>query len=161
MMDSKATERRGHCGDRLARLLNLRLRDALNLELAAKQAHSLVKGPNFIALHGLFDEIYVNADAHAADLVTEIRNLGCEPAGQAARPALRQRLVPYSEDASSGHNEVTGLVERLRILHRRLRTTATKAARLRRPGAARVCAEMLHDVDKFRHLLESQLRLRH
>ena len=139
----------------------MRLKDALGLEVAAKQAHSLVRGPNFIALHGLFDEIYVNADAHAADLVTEIRNLGCEPAGQAAMLALRQRLVPYSEDASSGHKEVADLVKRLRTLHRRFRSTATKASRLRVPGAARVCAEMLQDVDKFRHLLESQLRLRH
>jgi DNA-binding ferritin-like protein len=76
-------------------------------------------------------------------------------------PTSRQRLSPYSEDSSSGHTEVAGLVERLRTLHRRLRSTATKASRLQRPGAARACADMLHDVDKFRHLLESQLRLRH
>jgi starvation-inducible DNA-binding protein len=157
---TKTEVARGHCGDRLARLLNLRLKDALDLELAAKQAHSQVKGPNFIALHGLFDEIYVNADAHAADLVAEIRRLGCEPAGQTSMP-VRQRFVPYSEDASGGHKEVVGLVERLRILHRRLRSTATKASRLREPDAARACAEMLHDVDKFRHLLESQLRPQH
>ena len=160
-MVSKPGERRGHCGDRLARLLNLRLKDALNLEIAAKQAHSLVKGPNFVALHGLFDEIYVNADAHAAELVTEIRKLGCEPAAPAGVSAHRQRLVPYSEGASSGHTEVAGLVERLRALHRRLRSTATKASRLQEPGAARACAGMLHDVDKFRHLLESQLQNRH
>ena len=157
----KSSERRGHCGDRLARLLNLRLEDALNLEAAAKQAHLLVKGPNFIALHGLFDEIYVNADAHAAELVAEIRSLGCEPARQPALRISRQKLAPYSEDASSGHQEVAGLVQRLRTLHRRLRSTATQAERLRRPGAARACADMLHDVDKFRHLLETQLRLPH
>jgi starvation-inducible DNA-binding protein len=157
---SKPDERSGHCGDRLARLLNLRLKDALNLEWAAKQAHSLVKGPNFIALHGLFDEIYVNADAHAADLVAVIRSLGCEPAGQAAMP-MRRKVAPYSDEASSGHTEVAGLVDRLRTLHRRLRSTATKASRLHEPEAAQACADMLHDVDKFRHLLESQLRLRH
>lgn len=160
MKASKAEVRRGHCGDRLARLLNLRLKDALNLERAAKQAHTLVKGPNFIALHGLFDEIYVNADVHAADLVAEIRSLGCEPAGQATLP-LRQKLAPYSEEASTGHGELAQLVQRLRTLHRRFRSTATEASRLHEPGAARVCAEMLHDVDKFRHLLESQLRHRH
>jgi DNA-binding ferritin-like protein len=77
--------------------------------LAAKQAHSLVKGPNFIALHGLFDEIYVNADAHAAELV-----------------------------------------DRLRTLHRRFRSTATKSSRMHDAGAARACADMLRDVDKFR-----------
>ena len=74
---------------------------------------------------------------------------------------MRQRLAPYSEQASTGHTEVAGLVQRLRTLHRRFRSTATKASRLHEPGAARVCAEMLHDVDKFRHLLENQLRHRH
>ena len=38
-------------------LLNARLADAIDLQSQAKQAHWNVKGPNFIALHELFDEI--------------------------------------------------------------------------------------------------------
>jgi len=159
MMTSTPGAERGPCGTRLARLLRLRLEDALELERAARHAHALVKGPNFIALHGLFDEIYVNTDAHAADLVAEIRRLGCEVPLEAS--AGRPRLAPYSEETSSGHAEVAQLVERLRTLHRRLRSTARKAARLRELGAARACDDMLHDVDKFRHLLEGQLRPHH
>ncbi len=36
-------------------LLNQQLADGLDLALQAKQAHWNVKGPNFIALHELFD----------------------------------------------------------------------------------------------------------
>ena len=39
-------------------LLNLRLADAIDLQMQLKQAHWNVKGPNFIGLHKLFDEVY-------------------------------------------------------------------------------------------------------
>ena len=45
---------------RLERLLNARLADALDLEAATKQAHWNVKGPHFIALHELFDDVTGN-----------------------------------------------------------------------------------------------------
>jgi hypothetical protein len=38
-------------------LLNQRLADAIDLQTQCKQAHWNVKGPAFIALHKLFDEI--------------------------------------------------------------------------------------------------------
>ena len=38
-------------------LLNQRLACAVDLQMQMKQAHWNVKGPSFIALHGLFDTI--------------------------------------------------------------------------------------------------------
>src|SRR4029077_19199235 len=38
-------------------VLNARLADAIDLQTQCKQAHWNVKGPNFIALHKLFDEV--------------------------------------------------------------------------------------------------------
>jgi DNA-binding ferritin-like protein len=38
-------------------LLNRNLASAIDLERQAKQAHWNVKGPNFIALHELFDKV--------------------------------------------------------------------------------------------------------
>src|SRR5256885_16649285 len=51
-------------------LLNQRLADAIDLQLQAKQAHWNVKGPHFIALHKLFDEIHGAADEYV-DLLAE------------------------------------------------------------------------------------------
>ena len=41
----------------LADILNRRLADAIDLQLQAKQAHWNVRGPSFIALHELFDNL--------------------------------------------------------------------------------------------------------
>ena len=49
-------------------LLNQQLADALDLALQAKQAHWNVKGPSFIALHELFDEVVDEIAEHADDL---------------------------------------------------------------------------------------------
>ena len=45
-------------------LLTARLVDAIDLSMQAKQAHWNVKGPNFIALHELFDKVAEHAEGH-------------------------------------------------------------------------------------------------
>jgi starvation-inducible DNA-binding protein len=47
-------------------ILNKRLADAVDLKSQAKQAHWNVKGPNFIALHELFDQVSTEMDTHDA-----------------------------------------------------------------------------------------------
>ena len=51
---------------RVGVLLNARLADTIDLQLQAKQAHWNVKGPNFIALHELFDKV-ADAAEEASD----------------------------------------------------------------------------------------------
>ena len=54
----------------MAALLQCRLADSIDLMLQAKQAHWNVKGPNFIALHELFDKVYTDTGT-AMDLMAE------------------------------------------------------------------------------------------
>src|SRR5712692_7845588 len=51
-------------------ILNARLADSIDLMHQAKQAHWNVRGPTFIALHKLFDEI-VDAAEEYMDLIAE------------------------------------------------------------------------------------------
>src|SRR5438034_8770742 len=51
-------------------LLNNRLAEAIDLQTQVKQAHWNVKGPQFIALHKLFDEIN-DAVVEYVDLLAE------------------------------------------------------------------------------------------
>ena len=50
--------------EKLIGILNDRLADAIDLKSQAKQAHWNVKGPNFIALHELFDRVSEELDPH-------------------------------------------------------------------------------------------------
>ena len=45
-------------------LLNQRLADSIDLQTQCKQAHWNVKGPSFIALHKLFDEINEDVESY-------------------------------------------------------------------------------------------------
>jgi len=51
-------------------LCNGRLADAIDLHTQCKQAHWNVKGPNFIALHELFDKVNEDVEDYV-DLVAE------------------------------------------------------------------------------------------
>ena len=56
-------------------LMNQRLADAVDLQMQMKQAHWNVKGPHFIGLHELFDQIDEAEeleDADTADIFTEV-----------------------------------------------------------------------------------------
>src|SRR5688500_14883360 len=53
-------------------LLNDRLADCADLQSQCKQAHWNVKGPQFIALHKLFDDIY-EATGECVDRIRERR----------------------------------------------------------------------------------------
>jgi starvation-inducible DNA-binding protein len=51
-------------------LLNQRLADVIDLQTQMKQAHWNVKGPNFIGLHKLFDDINEDVEEYV-DLIAE------------------------------------------------------------------------------------------
>ena len=49
-------------------LLNARLADAIDLQTQTKQAHWNVKGPNFIALHELFEKVNEDVEDYVDDI---------------------------------------------------------------------------------------------
>src|SRR6187402_1532634 len=51
-------------------LLNARLADAIDLALITKQAHWNLKGPTFIAVHELLDQLRDDVDEHV-DIIAE------------------------------------------------------------------------------------------
>ena len=54
----------------VAKLMNARLADCIDLQTMCKQAHWNVRGPQFIALHKLFDKVN-EAVSEYADLLAE------------------------------------------------------------------------------------------
>ena len=75
-------------------LLNANLADAIDLQLQAKQAHWNVKGPQFIALHELFDGIASSLDGNIDEMAERATALGGVAEGTLQVVAARSRLEP-------------------------------------------------------------------
>ena len=87
---------------KLIALLNARLADAIDLQLQAKQAHWNVKGPNFIALHGLFDTLAGELGGPIDDLAERITALGGVAEGTVQVVGARSKLDAYPLELTEG-----------------------------------------------------------
>src|SRR5882724_11733878 len=90
-------------------LLNARLADSIDLMHQAKQAHWHVKGPSFIALHKLFDEV-VDAAEDSMDLLAErVVQLGGTAEGTIQVATARTGLKAYPLTLAEGREHVEAL----------------------------------------------------
>ncbi|MBP9903018.1 MAG: DNA starvation/stationary phase protection protein Dps, partial [Verrucomicrobia bacterium] len=79
----------------LTALMNQRLASAVDLQMQMKQAHWNVKGPSFIGLHQLFDQVH-EAVASYVDMIAErIVQLGGIAEGTVRVAAAHTRLAEY------------------------------------------------------------------
>src|SRR6185295_8535269 len=76
-------------------LLNARLADAIDLHMQTKHAHWNVKGPNFIALHELFDKVAAELDVYVDEMAERVTTLGGVAEGTLQAVTGRSRLEPY------------------------------------------------------------------
>ena len=75
-------------------LLNARLADCIDLQTQTKQAHWNVKGPNFIALHELFDGINEAVEDYVDDLAERAVQPGGVAEGTARMVVKRSTVEP-------------------------------------------------------------------
>ena len=77
--------------NQVVELLNQLLADCIDLQTQCKQAHWNVKGPSFIALHKLFDEINEAVEEYVDLLAERIVQVGGTAEGTARAVAARSR----------------------------------------------------------------------
>ena len=94
-------------------LLNARLADALDLRLAFKQAHWNVKGPNFIALHEMFDAMHARMAGFVDEIAERAVSLGGHVDGTAQAVAKNSKLAPYPAEAVAQREHVEALADRV------------------------------------------------
>jgi len=136
-------------------LLNQRLADCIDLQAQSKQAHWNVKGPTFIALHKLFDEI--NADvAEYADLLAErVVQLGGIAEGTVGVVAERSTLIDYPLGLSTGAEHVAALSDALAMFGRTVRLGIEEMNELEDAGSADILTEISRGVDKWLWFVEA------
>jgi len=142
---------------RVEKLLNERLAEAQDLESAAKQAHWNVKGPHFIALHGLFDAVHGSIEEHVDDLAERITALGGTALGTIQAATRGSTLPPYPEQLGDGEAHVAALADRLAEFGARVRKSIGQAGELGDEGTADLLTGISREVDKQLWFLEAHL----
>jgi len=80
---------------KLIKLLNQQLADTTDLRTQTKHAHWNVKGPNFIALHKLFDELAEQLSEFADEIAERATALGGVATGTARVVAANSRVPEF------------------------------------------------------------------
>jgi starvation-inducible DNA-binding protein len=139
-------------------LLNARLADALDLQLQAKQAHWNVKGPSFIALHGLFDEIAGEVAGHVDEMAERITALGGVAEGTVQAIAGRSRLDPYPLEIADGRAHLDALAAALARLGKGVRKAIDEAGKARDADTSDLFTGISRALDKNLWLVEAHLQ---
>ncbi len=138
-------------------LLNSRLADAIDLGTQAKQAHWNVKGPNFIALHELFDQIAEHIEDHVDTLAERITALGGTANGTIAAVSRMTSLAAYPTDITEGIQHVDALSSAVANFGAKVRKGIDNAAQAGDADTAHLFTGISREIDKDLWLLEAHL----
>lgn len=137
------------------RLLNARLADAIDLQTQAKQAHWNVKGPSFIALHKLFDEVVEAVEDYVDDIAERAVQLGGTTEGTARSVAKRSSLSEYPLQISTGKEHVAALTAALGAFGKNVRAAIAEADRIGDVDTTDLFTEISRGVDKWLWFVEA------
>lgn len=140
-------------------LLNQRLADAVDLSMQAKQAHWNVKGPNFIALHELFDKIHAAVDEYADVIAERVVQLGGIAGGTVRIAAQTSELTDYPRTISDGNAHVNALAGALAEFGGRIRHSGDEADDLGDQDAVDICTEISRGIDKWLWFVEAHVQV--
>ncbi len=136
-------------------LLQARLADAVDLASQAKQAHWNVKGPNFMALHELFDQVAAMVREHADTIAERITALGGTAEGTARVAAEQSSLKEYPLDIVEGRAHVAALADVLAAFGAHVRRNIDEAAEAGDQGTADLFTEISRSIDKTLWFVEA------
>lgn len=139
-------------------LLNDHLAQAIDLLLRSKQAHWNVKGPHFIALHELFDDVAEEMEEYV-DLVGErVVALGGIAEGLLPLVLQRTKLGEYSLDLFEGRDHLEALSSGLATWGRLVRHAIDQTTEFGDLDTADILTEISRGLDKRLWFLEAHLQ---
>lgn len=143
---------------KLVELLNARLADAIDLQTQCKQAHWNVKGPDFIALHKLFDEVNEDVEEYVDLIAERAVQLGGVADGTARIVAKRSSLAEYAAKGGDGRAHVDALSAVLSIFGKLVRAEIDRSTELSDADTADIFTEISRGVDKWLWFVEAHLQ---
>lgn len=102
-------------------VLNATLADAMDLTNGVRMAHWTVRGPQFAALHALFETFYDQLGEATDDIAERVVQLGGTPDGTTQIIADKSRLDAYPAGLRDGLDHVKALAVRYATLAKAVR----------------------------------------
>jgi starvation-inducible DNA-binding protein len=146
---------------KVADVLNRRLADCIDLQTQCKQAHWNVKGPQFIALHKLFDEINEDVEEYVDLLAERVVQLGGVAEGTARTVAERTTIPEYPLNIAAGQEHVDALSTALAAFGGCARQGIEDMEKLNDADSMDILTEISRGVDKWLWFVEAHLQGRH
>jgi starvation-inducible DNA-binding protein len=140
---------------KLIELLNARLADAFDLQSQAKQAHWNVKGPSFIALHELFDQVADSVREHVDTIAERVTALGGVARGTARLAAQASGLKEYPLDIAEGLDHVNALAGAMATFGAAARRAIDQSDEFGDKDTADLFTAVSRDIDKLLWFVEA------
>jgi starvation-inducible DNA-binding protein len=129
-------------------LLKTALSNSLDLQMALKQAHWTIKGPSFIGLHELLDQVAGRCFGHSDMIAERIVILGGQTDGTVQGVAGSSSAKPYPADIKNQEDHVRELTERLMDFGGLCRKSIAKAGDNGDEDTADLFTEISRTIDK-------------
>lgn len=136
-------------------LLNQRLAEAIDLQTQCKQAHWNVKGPSFIGLHKLFDEINEDVENYVDLIAERVVQVGGIAEGTVGAVEQRSTLPDYPLALSTGLEHVAALSDALAAFGRTARIGIEEMNELEDADSADMLTEISRGTDKWLWFVEA------
>ena len=142
---------------KLISLLNQQLADTFDLSSQTKFAHWNVKGPNFIALHKLFDKLAEMLREHVDTIAERATALGGVAMGTARQAAAMSHTPEFPTDTFHGQDVVAALADRFAAVGKATREAIDTADNLHDRDTSDLFTQVSRDLDQGLYFLESHL----
>ena len=138
-------------------LLNKHLAAAIDLQAQIKQAHWNVRGPGFIGVHELFDQVSTAVLGHIDVIAERAGALGGVAHGTVQVSAQRSFLVPYPLGIADVAQHVAAVSGALAAFGESTRQAIDEAGGAGDQATADLFTAVTRDIDQQLWLVESQL----
>ena len=139
-------------------LLNERLADAIDLALSIKQAHWNLKGPQFIALHMMLDQLRGEVDGHVDMIAERVAQLGGTALGTTQSVAKATTLRGYPTDIYKARDHLAALIERYGATANAVRRAIDEADEAGDAGTTDIFTAFSRALDKSLWFLEAHVQ---
>lgn len=142
---------------KVSETLNARLVDGLDLHSQIKVAHWNIKGPQFAAMHPLFEEFAVGLAAHNDNVAERAVTLGARVYGTVRHVAQKSRLPEYPQETAKDVEHVRLLADRIDTYLEGLRESRAIADEQKDTDSVDLLTAIITDFEKHGWFLRASL----